>query len=196
MKNQLLQIDKKKRKITSNLKDLRNKYVASIYDGLIKQKSISEIHKEIRRITTIANNQGLVYTRNMQNLALNLANKSKKQVDGLIGAMNLQKSNLTAFKGISVDMGLTPDLIIANWLFNKFDKEKVYQKTNTVAYDVAKKYEADFKDETIKLEVKRNRNYIIPKVFYLASSHNDCAIDHANYQGKIYIDEKFLEINK
>lgn len=188
MKNQLLTIDRKKRQITSNLKKLRNKYIASIYDGVIKRKPIKEIHQDIQKITTIANNQGLIYTRNMQNFVLKLADRTKKDVD-IAFYVNGK------LKGDFGSVGML-EIAIADLIFEKLDKRKVFQKTNTVAYDVSKKYEADFKDEIIKLEIKRNRHYIIPRVFYLASSHNDCALDHLNYQGKIYIDEKWKTIIK
>ena len=173
MKNQLEQIENKKKKIVSNLKKLRNKYIACVYDGLIKRKTVREIHIEIRKITTIANNEGLIYTRNMQNYALKIAERTKKELDAVIPTL-------------SGDGSL--DMAIALWVYNKFDKSKVFQKTNTISYDVGKKYEADFKDETLKEELRYNRNLIIPRVFYLASSHSDCAIDHLPYQGKIYID--------
>ena len=174
-------MDKKKKQISSQLKKLRNKYIASIYDGLIKRKTIAEIHKEIRKITTIANNKGINYTKNMEKFALNLAQKSKKQLDKTIPTFEL---------------GGELDGAIALWVFDLFDKKKIFSKTNTISYQVATHYESDSKKELLKLEIDKNREFKNPKVFYLSSSHNDCAEDHLDYQGKIYIDEKWRDLVK
>lgn len=167
--------------MTTQLKKLRNKYVASIYDGLIKRKKIAEIHKDLRDITLNANKNGVIYTKNMEKFALNLAEKSKKQLDKAIPTLETEGSLETA---------------IALWFFDLLDKKKIFSKTNSISYQVATHYESDMKDELLRLEVKRNRNFENPRVFYLASSHNDCAEDHKDYQGKIYIDEKWKALIK
>lgn len=192
MEHLLEKIDKKKRQISARLKQLRNRYVSKIYYDIIKGKSFKQIHKDIQTITTIFNNQGLKYTSKMEKYAINLAYKSKKQVDGLIIALNNKNANLTAFKGITIeDIGLTPDVIVATWLFKKFDKEKVYQKTNTISYDTAKQYEAENKDVILKEEIEHNRAMPIPRIFYLCSKHDDCAKDHLMWQGRYYVDENW-----
>lgn len=167
--------------MSSQLKKLRNKYIASIYDGLIKKKSLAEIHKGIKNISKIANQEGISYTKNMEKFVLNLASKTKKKLDKNISSLDLEG-------GI--------ELAIANWVYGFFDKQEVFSKTNSISYDVATHYESERKDELLKLEVNRNRHYENPRVFYLASSHNDCAKDHADYQGKIYIDEKWKDLVK
>lgn len=83
------------------------------------------------------------------------------------------------------------DVAIGLWVFDRFEKTKVYQQTNTISYEVGKKYETDNKDQVIHREVKENRKLEVPRIFYLASSHNDCAEDHLDYQGKVYVDEKW-----
>lgn len=47
------------------------------------------------------------------------------------------------------------------------------------------------KAEAVKADIKKNR--LDKKVFYLASSHDDCAEDHKKYQGKMYIDERWRD---
>lgn len=175
------QVDKKKRQMTSQLKKLRNKYIASIYDDLIKKKNLAEIHKGIKNISKVANQEGISYTKNMEKFVLNLASKTKKKLDKNIPSLDL-------------DGGV--ELAIANWVYGFFDKQEVFSKTNSISYDVATHYESERKDELLKLEVNRNRHYENPRVFYLASSHNDCASDHKDYQGKIYIDEKWKDLVK
>ena len=100
--------------MTTQLKKLRNKYVASIYDGLIKRKKITEIHKELRDITLNANKNGIVYTKNMEKFAFNLAEKSKKQLDRAIPTLEMEGSLETA---------------IALWFFDLLDKKKIFSKT-------------------------------------------------------------------
>lgn len=139
------------------------------------------MHKEIRKITKVANNEGIIRTKNMEKFALNLAQKSKKQLDRAIPTFELEGAL---------------DLAIALWVFDLFDKKKVFSKTNTISYQVATHYESDSKAELLKLEIDRNRGFGNPRVFYLASSHNDCAEDHIDYQGKIYIDEKWKDLVK
>ena len=167
--------------MTSQLKKLRNKYIASIYDGLIKKKNLIEIHKGIKNISKIANQEGISYTKNMEKFVLNLASKTKKKLDKNISSLDLEG-------GV--------ELAIANWVYGFFDKQEVFSKTNSISYDVATHYESERKDELLKLEVNRNRHYENPRVFYLASSHNDCAKDHADYQGNIYLDEKWKDLVK
>ena len=65
-------------------------------------------------------------------------------------------------------------------------KKATNQKTNDI--------EADFKEEVIKDTIEYNRGLDTPKVFYLASSHNDCAKDHKIAQGKIYIGKITLQV--
>lgn len=55
-------------------------------------------------------------------------------------------------------------------------------------------YEGEEKKKIINNYIKNNEE--IGQVFYLASSHNDCAADHLDYQKKIYIDEKWQSIIK
>lgn len=160
----------KKKKITQTLKKLRNDYIACVYDGLIKNKTIREIHKEIRNITRVVNNKWV---------------------------LNLEKTALKSFLSIKPKIYKSEDftgLILADFVANIIDKEKIYNKTNEVIYNEVKKYEAEEKEEIIKNDLKSNRSEKSPKIFYICSSHNDCAKDHLDYQGKIYIDDKWEQI--
>ena len=79
-------------------------------------------------------------------------------------------------------------------LFVKEPKKmnEVYEKTNSLIYQQAQQVEAREKIEFIETTIRLNRN--LQKVFYLASSHEDCAEDHKNYQGRLYIDERYKTI--
>lgn len=112
----------------------------------------------------------------MQNYAIKLASHTKKQLD----------AELPLIAG--------GDVGIALWVYEKFDKQKVFSRTNTISYDAGKQYEAKSKDDMLREEIKINRNLQDPKVFYLSSSHDDCAKDHINYQGRMYIDEAWKSL--
>lgn len=66
-----------KKKITNFFKKLRNKYVKTIYQDLIKKKSVRDIHKDIRKITETYKNKDL----KLENYMFRLATFSKKHED-------------------------------------------------------------------------------------------------------------------
>lgn len=52
-------------------------------------------------------------------------------------------------------------------------------------------WENKAKKQAIIEDIDRNRTLDTPKVFYLSSKHKDCAKDHLDLQGKIYIDAEW-----
>lgn len=68
----------------------------------------------------------------------------------------------------------------------------IFTQTNTLAFEEAKRYEADKKLEIIDTDIRDgNKN---GRIWYLISKHRDSAKDHENYQGKLYIDENWESI--
>ena len=67
-------------------------------------------------------------------------------------------------------------------------EDKNYNRTEKVIdslnREITGKEKEKLLDNTVK-EARREGN-----IFYLCSSHDDCAKDHKDYQGKIYVDEK------
>lgn len=157
------------------LKRTRNRYVSVIYDDLLKKKSIKEIHKDIKKTTLIVKKQGYVVSKNLQNYMLDVSKKVKLELDGVLPIIAVP---------------------IEEWIFKKIEKLKVYYKTNEIVYDFGKRIESDLKQEIIKNELKQNRTLDTPKIFYLASTHNDSAVDHKDYQGKIYVDANWKSFIK
>ena len=174
MKSQIDLIDIQKKKQSNNLKKARNRYIATVYDDLIKRKSLKQIHEDIQKIIKSDNNEGLNSSM-MGEYALNLAKKNKHRID----------------KSFSLDI---EPIIIADWLFKNFQKIKVFTQTNSLAYDMAQKREEERKKEVIDDIEKRAVDE--KKVFYLCSEHKDYALDHINFQGKIYVDERWQSIIK
>ena len=161
---------------------MRNSYVASIYDGLIKRKTIAEIHQDLKDLTINAKKKGITHTENLEKYALKLARTTKKQLNGMLPYLEKQGSDI--------------DNLICVWAFDLFTRKKVFSNTNTISYDTGKTYESENKDLILKLGIQNNRKLENPRIFYLASAHNDCANDHKDYQGKIYIDEKWQDLIK
>ena len=79
--------------------------------------------------------------------------------------------------------------LLAIAILNLFMKKAVNYKANVLINNELRKKEDNDKKETLQNAFNDGRE--TKKLFYVASSHNDCAKDHLNYQGKVYIDEKW-----
>lgn len=163
MKQQLNQLIQAKRTRLKKLSNLRTEYLATIYEGVCKKKSIREIHKDIRKVTSA--NSGLT-DKNLHNTALAIATKMKKAIGN--------------------------DFSLAFATMNKID---AYHVMKQETYQNTQKFESNLKQEIINTELETNRHLNDVKVFYLASTHGDCANDHYDYQGKIYVDSKWKFCN-
>lgn len=171
MKQQLQTSWNKKQIEQKQLYRLRNSYLTSIYCGMIEKKSLKEIQKEIYDNTMKYKVKGLPIDNLMYNNALKLSKKIKK-----------------SFKD--------DEIIDATLVFAKINEEKGYEYLTQNIYKFVTKKEDKRKIDILKDELKENRKLENPKIFYLASEHNDSAEDHKDYQGKIYIDEKWKSLVK
>lgn len=171
MKQQLQASWNKKQNEQKQLYRLRNSYLTSIYCGVIEKKSLKEIQKEIYNNTMKYKVKGLPIDNVMYNNALKLSKKIKK-----------------SFKD--------DEIIDATLVFAKINEEKCYEYLTQNIYKFVTKKEDKRKIDILKDELKENRKLENPKIFYLASEHNDSAEDHKDYQGKIYIDEKWKSLIK
>lgn len=153
---------------------LNNKYIVEVYKGLINRKSIREIAKGIRKITKWRDDGKLPYSLKQEKYALNLAKRLKKQVDD-----NYIKN------GENVDLGL--------FLYIELKRRNVYQEMKSISYEYAQKEEAEMKEKIINQDLKTPVN---GKIFFLISKHDDCAIDHKDFQGKLYVNAYWKNIVK
>lgn len=153
---------------------LRNRYFSTIYKDLIYEKPIREIHKDIQRVTQIFNAKYDLRMPKLEKYTMKVASKVNHDIKLLV----------------------IPKIDIAEYCIQTFQKEKIYQNTKKPINELVNKIEAEEKEIAIKKELKANRKEIYPRVFYLASSHSDSAEDHINYQGKMYIDEKWESVIK
>lgn len=143
---------------------LKNRYLAIIYSGCLKNKPVRKIHKELYDETI---------------------STKRQYADKVLLAMMIKTANKA--KKIRAE---SPGLL-AVALFDLFKREKTNDKAKkAINHEVQREAEnrkdaeiADFMDQS------RRRG----EWFYLASSHNDCAEDHKPYQGRLYVDNKAPE---
>lgn len=68
---------------------------------------------------------------------------------------------------------------------------RTFDKGGKAVNYILRKTEETKKDEAIKTSIQENRKE--GKYFYVSSWHGDSALDHKDYQGKVYADEKHPE---
>ena len=140
---------------------LKNKYLAIIYSDCLKKKPIHRIHKDLYDATI---------------------NAKKVEPDKFLLGMMLKLSNRA--RKISAES----EGLLAVLLFDLFRSNKVNDKAKKIInHDSMEKTEKQ-KQVAVKDYIEESRD--LGKWFYLASSHNDCAEDHLDYQGKMYIDNQ------
>jgi len=174
MKNQINKIMEIKSNYLNKLKEIQVEYLSTIYSGFIEKKSVRDIHKDIRKVSIYYSNLGIDVNMNTERYAMALTKKLNKKIDVI---------------------GLTP-VAISTLVFRSFSKEEAYQQMSSLNYEKVSKLEEKMKNKMLKEELKKNRSLEKAKVFYLASSHDDCAIDHQDFQGLIYVDEEWRKYVK
>ena len=93
-----------------------------------------------------------------------------------------------AVKTVSPKMDMNANGVLLLFLFNRLHvNSKAKKIINKECVDEAE----NGKQKVIKDYIDKSRD--TNKWFYLASSHNDCAADHLDWQGKIYYDDKAPE---
>lgn len=148
------------------MQDLRNKYLAIIWKGIIKKKPKREIHKELYRMTI--NNKKVPSVKFLYANATNVLNKAKKIDYDVFPIMFLDMM----FKGEKQEFSKGEHII----------NQRVKQEMNHQ------------KQDAIDISIEQNRKD--GKFFYIASRHGDCAEDHKKAQGKLYIDEDWVKYDK
>ena len=77
-------------------------------------------------------------------------------------------------------------------IFKLAERSKFTMHTNKVINEEAQKFETEEKQKIINETLSNDEN-----IFILVSSHGDCAKDHLNYQGKLYLNKDYQDkINK
>ena len=169
-----------------DLKWLRNKYLIDIYAGLTKGDSVKTIHKTLLEDTINQKKRGYIASDDMLNTALKATNTLKKKV----GSQTFVAGYVKTTYGKQVEDFL-PIELMSVFVFDLIDKQKIEKRLTHHIVEEADHKEGEIKKEVINDYIQENRDLTKPKIFYLASKHKDSASDHAQWQGHIYIDEKW-----
>lgn len=177
MNQQLEKIYQKKKKNRDIMTAVRNNCVAIIYDGFVKNKSIRDIHKELKQATI-----------NEKRIDLNFMYENGKN---LVKRLNRLIDKRTAVEQASIISGkkeTQADAIAVLFLlfFARLDGGNFVGKGITQSLD-----EDEGKEKEILINETIESARENSQIFYLASQHNDCAKDHRDYQGKYYVDENW-----
>lgn len=157
------------------MKNLKNKYIVTIYDGVIKKQSLKQIKQQLFKDTLRAKYKDQV----MLNNAYNMAKRIKTKVDN---TKEVEMAKM--FQNEDNNMAILSAYVFK--LMNQMQIEKELSKNIT---QETNKQEGKDKEDALKKEIEYNRGLKNPRVFYLASEHLDSAKDHKQWQGKIYVDE-------
>lgn len=169
MKTRLNNLLSESEQLKKELLILKNNYIVTIYEKVLKHKSIKEIHKSLIDETINKN-----ITKPLLKYAIRLSNKAKR--------LETNKQIYSPY----ID-------VLAVELLNLFTSEQYNQKAikivNKIVRNRAEKIKKDILNQSI-LAGRTNGD-----IFYVASRHQDCAQDHLFAQGKIYVDEKWRDFD-
>lgn len=166
-------LDKQK----NRLYKLKNQYISIIYKGRLDLKSVKQIHKELYLATI---NSKASEKSKMFHYAYRLSSKLAKVSDKFM----IDNNHYSANEGDLLAVSLYATL--KHW--NVFDNFKVMINNELMHH------EGEIKTEMLENLWQEGRKS--GHIFYVASSHADCAKDHQDYQGKIYVDAYFNRHNK
>lgn len=180
----LATITNKKKELRKSLANRRNTLVEAVFGGLAQGLSALELKRAIgRALPNTAENNAL------KKEALRLTTKTKKLVEeegggvlalALFGVAGLFK------KGEATER--------SNVVFQAMEKVDFFTEIKKVEVKIANDYEAREKMSTMEKDVGDARKN--GKIFYLVSSHEDCADDHEDWQGKLYYDTAWRNVVK
>lgn len=176
MKEEIAKLENLKSLKSRQLQRIRNYYLANIYKGLLNNKSIREIHKDIKRITQVYSEKYQAKSSRLEHYALKLATKAYKGWEFIIPPLSIKKPSKS--EKIAFMLGSSEN----------------YDDTKSIIYKEINKIEEKGKKQIVKDMFKINRKE--HKIFYLCSQHNDCAKDHKDFQGKTYVDKYWRDYVK
>lgn len=198
MKKELTKIVQEKKKQKNNLTNLKNEYLSIIYKGVSKGKDFNKIRDELIKQTINQKKKG-IYSPKMLKASLKVAANLKQSTSNMVYVRN---QTIKTYDPKDKSDGN----LLALWTYHLMNHRKVDKEIGKYVSKECDKKEADLKEEAINLTldtnrqenkqiVKRDSGYENLKLFYLASKHKDSATDHKDYQGKVYIDEKWVHLN-
>ena len=168
METQLNEIFNEKKDLSDKLRQLRNQYIKSIYRDILNNESKTKIQQNIKRISDTNKVKNKQLEKFMNNFSDFIVKRCNNKSEDIIFVLFLKL----------------------------LDKKQVFSKSNKIINEDSREFESDNKIEMLNKTITINRNYKQPNIFYASSGHNDCAIDHKEFQNRIYVDEKWRELIK
>lgn len=199
MKASLTEIVSNKQKTKKELATLKNRYLAVIYGGISKQESLKSIHERLFKETINQKKAGKQTSARLLAVAFKSASVLKKKT----GDLAYIKGQVKRKYGVESD---SLPIIMGFFAFDLLKKGNFEAKMSSEIRKEAENNETDGKDKAINgildENLKESKEAVSDEfpdtskimIFYLASAHKDSASDHAPYQGKVYIDEKWESI--
>lgn len=168
-------LNKKKR----NLFEIKNKYLAIMYNGCIYNKPISVIHKELYDATIKKNK--VIGNKDMYHYCYRMSAR-------------LKKVNTQAVQTRDDQEKLSQASLLSIALVQFMMKKDVFGTMHRIINAELNRDEGDFKQNMLENYWQEGRD--TGKIFYIASAHGDCAKDHKDYQGKLYVDAYYNRHNR
>lgn len=169
--------------LKKNQTELKNQYLTTIYSGILKGKPIKEIHKEL--YTQTINSKAP--DKKTYETACKMANQIKKKLPAKEFILGIAKDHHPKY----ADQINTREEAIALFIIALMRHLKTDEVITRSMNEKRQEEENKAKEQAIDDDLRHNRRLENPKVFYLCSKHNDCALDHIHLQGKIYIDAQW-----
>lgn len=195
MKNELAKIDVDLLKRKKELNTLSKKYIYIIYQNILKGKTFKQIHKELTIFTTHYQKEHFAVSKTLFKNALAITKKSRKQYIG--GMIEFNKN----YKGRENKDQLFDLLVLVPLLSNKgldvlnvLTSIKQGLAQENVIFETKRKKEILNNLFSKTLEEKYKTDELDKKIFFLASTHEDCAKDHLSSQGKMYVSKNWKKL--
>ena len=162
---------------------MRDEYLVNIYKGLLENKSVKQIHKDLHDRTINREHK----SEKAYEIAVKTTSRLKKTLPSNESAIEVAKRKHPKYAN-NIKSTTDAYAILIIGLFTHFKTEQDITKAfNEKRYE----WENKAKEEAIVEDIAHNRSLDTPKVFYLCSKHNDCALDHLKLQGRVYIDAEW-----
>jgi len=143
-----------------------------VYEDIINNKSLVKIHRDIYNYQQEKKKQGVIISNMLPAFAIGLANKIV--------------NHMPKYAKMNADTR-------AEYFFDVLKKENSFDKTSKIINEEIRRESGKKKEQLIQGVIKEARKQ--KKIFYICSSHDDCASDHKDYQGQIYVDESWDRTN-
>src|SRR5574344_362049 len=177
-------INNTKDKEVKALNELKLNYLAIIYLRVSRGENYTDIHRYIFKATINFKKAQGFYSEQLLRNADKLVKKaiSERNASGVINPRGVLSPLVgdIVYKALGQDKIL--DLLSQN-VYADLDRRESLRKDKVIKDNLT--------DNNLEAETLKGDEELNAKIFYLCSTHEDSALDHKPYQGKIYITQKW-----